>query len=74
MTAILAVLSTSDAVALYTKILNPTQAAWVTSIVTLLTLVMGRFTHKVVTPLADPKNNAGAPLVVVGNAPSRLVP
>ena len=72
MTLALAILGSGDAVALYTEFLTKDQAVWVTTIVTLLTLVLGKLTHGAVTPLADPKANDGTPLAKVGNSPTRL--
>lgn len=63
MTLILAILGSGDAVALYTEVLSKEQAAWVTTIVTLATLVLGKLTHSAVTPLADPKDSSGRRLV-----------
>lgn len=72
MTLILAILGSGDAVALYTEVLNKEQAAWVTTIVTLATLVLGKLTHGAVTPLADPKANDGTPLVPVGEPGTKV--
>lgn len=73
MTAIVAVLSSADAVGLYSDLLTPKQSATVAAVLALLTILLGVNAHNRVTALADPKTSDGTPLVPVASPGSRLL-
>jgi hypothetical protein len=72
MTAIVAFLSSAEAVGLYADLMTPKQAGIVAATLALLAVLLGVNTHNRVTALADPKTSDGTPLVPVGSPGSAL--
>jgi hypothetical protein len=62
-TAVVALLMTTDALAIWRSVLTQNEAAWVSLGLTVLGIILGKAAHNSVTPLADPKNAEGVPLV-----------
>lgn len=64
-TAVVAFLMTTDALAIWQNVLTKNEATWVGFGLTLVSIILGKAAHASVTPLADPKTAEGVPLVPV---------
>jgi hypothetical protein len=54
-TAVVALLTSGDALLVWQKVLTGEKVTWTTLAIALLTIVLGKLAHGKVTPLADPK-------------------
>jgi hypothetical protein len=68
MSGAMAVLSAVIAYLAAEHLASRTVLAWLGLISVILSGVLGQVTHSAVTPLADPKNSAGEPLVPADSA------
>lgn len=55
MTALVAVLTSTDALLVWQKVLTGDKVTWTTLAIAVLTILLGKLAHGKVTPLADPK-------------------
>lgn len=63
MSTLLTVLIAVDSALAGNHAYSPTVAAWVGGVIALLTALLGVLTHKIVTPLARPRDSSRRPLV-----------
>jgi hypothetical protein len=63
---LVALLTAADGTLEGLHILSPSVAAWAAGAIAVLTAVLGVVTHGKVTPLANPRDNAGRPLTPAG--------
>jgi hypothetical protein len=63
LTALVTILTGTDAILEQAHVLTPTESSWVGIAIAILTLVAGTVTHGQVTPLARPRDNDGRALV-----------
>lgn len=65
---LVAVLTALDGTLTGLKVLSPTVGGWLGAAVAVLTAVLGAVTHGAVTPVANPHDNSGRPLVPLSTA------
>jgi hypothetical protein len=63
LTTLVAVLTGLDGTLAGLHVLTATQSAWAAGLIAVLTAVLGIVTHGKVTPVANPKDSSGRPLV-----------
>lgn len=65
---VVALLTASDGTLTGLHVLSPATAAWLGGAIAVLTAVLGVLTHGAVTPVANPHDDSGRPLVPLTSA------
>jgi hypothetical protein len=66
LTGVITVLVGADAILEQAHVLTPAQSSWAGIAVAILTLIGGTVAHSKVTPVAQPRDSSGRPLVPKG--------